>query len=102
MHVFKTFKCGLSLILFLSFYIDILWCRLIARLSRAENTAKRKMCNDLQQTLKPCKQKATVIAAHVSHQFYADQVSILPAIVSLWSIIMKIVQLFIEFPHKAL
>jgi hypothetical protein len=53
-----------------------LWCRLIARLSRAEDVAKRKMRDHLQQTLKPCKQNANIIATYVSHEFYADQVSI--------------------------
>lgn len=65
---------------FIHIWFVLMWCRLIARLSRAENVAKRKMRDHLQQTLKPCKQKATIIATHVSHEFYADQVSNLPFI----------------------
>ena len=49
--------------------------RLLARLSRAEDAAKRNMRNCFQQSLEPCKMKTNILAA-VSHTFYADQVSL--------------------------
>ena len=50
--------------------------RLLARLSRAEDAAKRNMRDCFQQSLEPCKMKTNIIAA-VNHTFYADQVSLL-------------------------
>lgn len=48
---------------------------LLARLSRAEDAAKRNMRDCFQQSLEPCKMKANIIAA-VNHTFRVDQVSL--------------------------
>ncbi|KAG0575868.1 hypothetical protein KC19_5G036200 [Ceratodon purpureus] len=45
---------------------------LVARLSRAEDAAKRNMRDCFQQSLEPCKMKTNIIAA-VNHTFYVDQ-----------------------------
>ncbi|CAK9259034.1 unnamed protein product [Sphagnum jensenii] len=45
---------------------------LTARLCRAEEAARRKMRDNLQQNLKPCKQKTDAIAA-ITQQYWAEQ-----------------------------